>query len=530
LSAISVTLERMFEPPVVEVADTVALAGRLDASVEEQLRRDAERVVLVAAWADHHPVVTGEQVDSSWSPYRRRASVVVECYAAEGTPDVSQFAAEELGCLLRTTTAAAGRLMRDVLDLRHRMPAHYAAVTTGRVELWKARKVVRLTTELSLEDCWEVDRVTVAATVGLPFGRAEAAVKAAMIQVDPVGHAERIQDEQRQCYVSRGRPSNQHGFRTLIARSHAGAIARFDAMVGHLAELMLRAGDASPVQVRRAKAFGILANPALACVWLAGAHPAQDNAEPEPEPGPEPEPEPERPADPDDEPAPEPEPVHVSAVDAAVLVGRALQALGAKAVERLRPQSVLYLHLSQEAVQGIAGTQVARVEGIGPIGVEQLRRWLHTDRVTVRPVLDPLGVPAVDAYEVRGDLREAVQLLHPYEMFPWGTLVSRSADTDHTVPYVPIDEGGPPGQSRIGNLGPLGRGHHNAKTYGGFTCHQPLPGMFLWRTPTGHWYQVDNHGTHPLGRDRPAILRQREQPPGVSRMEQHFANVLQAAA
>jgi hypothetical protein len=31
--------------------------------------------------------------------------------------------------------------------------------------------------------------------------------------------------------------------------------------------------------------------------------------------------------------------------------------------------------------------------------------------------------------------------------------------------------------------------------------------MYLWRTPTGHWYQVDNQGTHPLGRQTPAILR-----------------------
>jgi hypothetical protein len=54
--------------------------------------------------------------------------------------------------------------------------------------------------------------------------------------------------------------------------------------------------------------------------------------------------------------------------------------------------------------------------------------------------------------------------------------------------------------------------------------------MFLWRTPTGHWYQVDNHGTHPLGRDRPAILRQREQPPPASPTEQHFTRLLDAAA
>ena len=108
---------------------------------------------------------------------------------------------------------------------------------------------------------------------------------------------------------------------------------------------------------------------------------------------------------------------------------------------------------------------------------------------------------------------------------------SRSADLDHTVAYVSVEDGGPPGQSRIGNLGPLGRGHHNTKTYGGFTCHQPLPGMFLWQTPTGHWYQVDHHGTHPLGRATPRILRQRSTSGSrTSRMDVHFAALLDEAA
>ena len=45
------------------------------------------------------------------------------------------------------------------------------------------------------------------------------------------------------------------------------------------------------------------------------------------------------------------------------------------------------------------------------------------------------------------------------------------------------------------------------KTFGGFTCHQPLPNLYLWRTPTGHWYQRDHTGSHHLGRTTPDILR-----------------------
>ena len=152
---------------------------------------------------------------------------------------------------------------------------------------------------------------------------------------------------------------------------------------------------------------------------------------------------------------------------------------------------------------------MVRAEGVGPIGVGQLREWLATDRVTVRPVLDPAGQPPVDGYEVRGDLREALQLLHPVETFPFGTRSPRKADVDHVISYVDPDEGGPPGQTGLHNLGPLSRRHHRAKTFGGFTLHEPLPGMYLWRTPTGHWYQVDSQGTHALGRTTPAILEQK---------------------
>ena len=46
---------------------------------------------------------------------------------------------------------------------------------------------------------------------------------------------------------------------------------------------------------------------------------------------------------------------------------------------------------------------------------------------------------------------------------------STFCDLDHIVEYVPMDEGGPPGQTRPANLAPLCRRHHRAKTFGDFT-------------------------------------------------------------
>jgi hypothetical protein len=502
----------MFEAPVVDSLDARSCADRLDASVLRERSVGAERLALAAHWADLHPVVAEAPPD--WTPHRRRTQTRARACGADGTPAVSEFAVEELGCLLRTTTTSAAGLMRDALELRHRHPQLWEAVMTGRVEDWKARKVARATTaaDLGINQARWVDGETVTAVTNLPFGRAMSVIEAKIIAADPEGYEERRQQEAERRYVSVGRGANRFGMRTLIAQTTAGDVLRLNAMVDHLAELLGAAGDGDPKSVRRAKALGLLANPAMACVFLADQHPdvaPMDDAEPaEVEPG-------------------GPESVPPSAVELAVWFGRLLRGLGKKALNRLRPRTVLYLHIAEEAVRGHAGSQVGRAEELGAVGVGELREWLGTDRVVVRPVLDPMGLAPVDEHAIPARHREAMQLMCPVEIYPWGTRASRRADGDHTKPYVPVDRGGPPGQTRLDNLGPLGRRHHRAKTVGGFTLHQPLPGMFLWRIPSGHWYQVDNEGTHALGRETPAIIEQLQAPGSV--MENAFRRMLAVA-
>ena len=84
-------------------------------------------------------------------------------------------------------------------------------------------------------------------------------------------------------------------------------------------------------------------------------------------------------------------------------------------------------------------------------------------------------------------------------MFPYAAAVNRRIDLDHTIPYISPDRGGPPGQTRIGNLGPHLRRHHNHKTHGGWQVRQPEPGTWLWRSPHRRIYLVNANGTHPLG-------------------------------
>lgn len=140
------------------------------------------------------------------------------------------------------------------------------------------------------------------------------------------------------------------------------------------------------------------------------------------------------------------------------------------------------------------------MEGVGPITVAQAREFLRHANVTLRPVIDLAADHPVDSYEVPTRMREQLHLRTPSCVFPFSGNLSRRKDADHTTPYLEPARGGPPGQTRIGNLGTLGRTAHRVKTHApGWRHHQPSPGVHLWRTPHGYWYRVDSVGTHALG-------------------------------
>jgi len=164
-------------------------------------------------------------------------------------------------------------------------------------------------------------------------------------------------------------------------------------------------------------------------------------------------------------------------------------------LDRLRSPAVLYVHLSQSTShRGTHG--VARVEGVGPVTVEQAREFLTHTRVKIVPVLDPTQHAAVNSYEIPPTMAEAIRLRNPASAYPWSGSTSRHGDLDHTTPYRPPDQGGPPGQTSLGNLSRLTRREHRIKTFAaGWRMHQPLPGIYYWRTRHGYWTRVDPTGT-----------------------------------
>ena len=92
-------------------------------------------------------------------------------------------------------------------------------------------------------------------------------------------------------------------------------------------------------------------------------------------------------------------------------------------------------------------------------------------------------------------MREQVILRDRHCVFPWCGRDARQTDLDHIEPYVPLDEGGPPGQTNPQNLAPLCRRHHRAKTFTGWTYQRARDGTYDWTSPHGHTWTVGPDGT-----------------------------------
>ena len=86
--------------------------------------------------------------------------------------------------------------------------------------------------------------------------------------------------------------TSEHGLKLIIARAAAGHAIWFKATIDRIANILAQHGDEDPVEVRRSKAIGILAQPAEALRLLCQHHDDQDDdsdgspepAEPEQEP------------------------------------------------------------------------------------------------------------------------------------------------------------------------------------------------------------------------------------------------------
>jgi hypothetical protein len=364
---------------------------------------------------------------------------------------------------------------------------------TGGVRAWQARKIAEQTRPLSWEACADIDHALSDFVGMMPWLRFATILSAAILEADPALAAERAERARTAQEVFSF--DSEDGLKTVVAKAAAGDAIWFVATVNRIAEILAARGDTDPVGTRRARALGILAQPAEALRLLI-EHQHDRTDQPDVSTVREPA-EPEAPSEVEFDRVSESGPDMEADDHPRSLSIEPPPAFDPKAA---RPRVVLHFHLSEAALG--AGQAMVRPEDGGPLTLDELIEFLGRTgcQVRIQPVLDPTGIAPIDGYEIPQRLRAAVRARQIADVFPFGTCLSPSMDLDHTDRYVSMDYGGPPGQTRLGNLGPMARPGHRAVTHGGCKKRQPEPGYFVHRSPIGYVYLVTNQGTLPLGR------------------------------
>ena len=408
-----------------------------------------EEIELAVQWAHLHPCADGE-TPAAWAHADGLFDEGHASLAGPGTPEVAEFAPATLAGALGISLDAGRQLIADALELTYRLPRLWDHARAGRVPVWRARQISRETHDLSLEAVGFADRLISATPTKINQVDATRLVNEARLYFDP----DRAAADEEAALARRGvwlrhsgAPATTEVFMTLDTPD----ALLFDQTVSRVAGDLRQLGDTDPLDTRRARAVGILADPQYALDLMSG----HEGAAPTP--------------------------------------GRS--GFGA---------ANLYLHLTPQDLTGLTDSSA---EGVGAVSIERLGAattrlltdWLtrHTGtdtgtggRVIVRPVLDPTDPRAVDAHDPPGWMRETATLRDATCVFPGCTRDSRACDLDHINPYQPLDDGGPPGQTSLANLAPLCRTHHRVKTHSQWTYRRNRDGTYTWTAPTGHQLQV----------------------------------------
>jgi len=409
--------------------------------------------------------------------------------AAEGGPRLNEFVPLELAAALGVSQQSITLLLADLLDLEFRHPQLWRQVCDGLVPLWQARKIAQRvsTAGLGVEAAVEVDRQLAPILPGVTVGRSLKLLEGLIVAVDPRGAEARAEAQRRKRWV-RIQPAAD-GVSWLDGTLTGADGKQLDGTLNRIAAMLKADGDIDDRDARRSSALGILSNPALALALLHRDHQRRSSQV-------------EGTGDGDGATQPATEANDLLASVPTSL----LDQLATIDPVKLLPNSTLFVHVSDKTIRKRRG--VARVEGVGPLPVTQLRNLLKGTRIRVQPVFDPGSVPPVDSYEIPAPMRRAVLLRNPTDTFPYGSWPSRHLDLDHVQPYR---DDGTPGQTFVEGLQPLIRRGHRAKTHGKWHVNPHPHGGHLWQSPLGLTYRV-----LPDGRTYRVRSRADDSPPDTS--------------
>ncbi|MGN6162157.1 MAG: hypothetical protein ACTHOG_10725, partial [Marmoricola sp.] len=428
----------------------------------ERSQLEVEDLLEALDWALRHPALDPEPhaavqaaVDQGWlaSPAARADALdafVSGEFDDPWTPSVDWSSFAPLAAAMGRSTAAGKALVNDALVLAVRMPKLFDAVRAGQVEVWRARRIAQAVRMRPVDVAEHIDAEVTPVADSIGLSRLEALIDAAMLKL----HA-----EERELEVEAARESHGvelfesfHGFHgsgvvPVAEMRICGDIkdlTAFDATVSRIAAILgereRRSGVfPEPLEARKARAVGLLADPHLASALLDGAR-----------------------------------------------------------LEDLRTVHAIQLVVHMTADQ--ARNTVAEFDPVVSVDsalrarvAELVAEWCNRPESAfkVLPVVDLNEHTESSSDAVTEAMSRRARLRTPTCVFPFCDRHSRSCDVDHRVPTG--DGLGQHGSSCDCNLVPLCRRHHRLKTFAGWSYTPIEANVWLWTDPYGRQYLRDHH-------------------------------------
>lgn len=432
--------------------DPAALLAAEEAGVRDRRQAEVDALLRLLAWCDLH---SGDpQAQPGAVPVKLGGDKLVTIGGA-GTPQVAELCFEEFAIAGSAGVIATTNRAADCLDLRHRLPNVMAAIDLLLLDVWVGRKVASMSRRLTLEQVEIVDLAVAAAAEESP-GRILTIAEAKVIEADVEGHRARVRADAARTgvWMRAKRPGKRVGefdgepeAQGLGLRLSTGGAVDFKETVDLIADALAADhrpesdDDVKTMDQFRAEAVELMADPYAAVAFLDGLK----------------------------QEAPERDPVR-----------------------KPRRPATIVVHVHGDVLSGrVPG--VARVEGIGPLLLEQVADLLRHRDITVKPVIDLNHGAAVNGYEHPSACKERTILRTTRDVFPHSSGAGTSRlDHDHATPY---DPNGPPGQTGDHNDAPINRRNHRAKTHLGYDVRQLAPTAYRWETPHGLVRVVTGRGT-----------------------------------
>ncbi|GAA1247702.1 HNH endonuclease signature motif containing protein [Prauserella halophila] len=369
---------------------------------------------------------------------------------------------EELTPVLRVSTREVEWRIEDGRSVVRRMPRLHAAMRSGEVESYGARRVLAVVEPLDDDTARQVDGLLAERLVDAPEtawqpGNLAQRVRRLVEKTDPDGQTERARRARAERKVEL--TPGEHAVSSLevsLPAERAGACySRVDAM----ARSLRHGGDLRTLDQLRAD---------VAADLLLGRYPG------------------------------------VSPPEAAAMV---------------------YLHVPVDAALSLSDDG-CELDGYGPVPAPIAREIMTNERSIWRAVLcDPGTGEPVDLGRRRrrpsAVIRELVRVRDRECVMPWCHRPARHCDHDHEHPWTTNDNGGGGGGSTsVANGGPRCRRHHRLKDRPGWNArYDPVRGVTRVTTPHGATYTAHREpvltptGQAP-GRDTPARDAPKREDPG----------------